>query len=89
MSLIFSRQNNVGIVEETVSPQGVVLISPESATVQATSATGISIYFSGIGLVYSFLFSDIQTIGGTTPATIGDAVFLLQKIFVETTTKGV
>jgi hypothetical protein len=88
MALIFSRQNNVGIIEETVTIQGVMLVSPEAATVYATSATAISIYFPNTGLVFSCLFSDIQTINGVAPATIGDAVFFLQKIFIEATVKG-
>jgi hypothetical protein len=88
MALIFSRQNNVGIVEDTTIVNGVMLVSPESGTVHATNATDISIYFSGIALVFNFQFSDIQTINGVAPATIGDAVFFLQKIFIETTSKG-
>ena len=39
MALIFSRQNNVGIVEETVTVQGVMLISPESGSIKAWAST--------------------------------------------------
>lgn len=76
MSFSFVRQNNLGVISNT---SGVVLSSPKSATVYSQDGTTINIYF-GDGATWILNFSDITTIGGTTPAHIGDAIYLISSL---------
>lgn len=81
MSYIFTRQNNTGLISGSA---GVILASPDKATVYTPD--GASVYVNFPGYTWAAQFSDIQSIGGVTPANIGDAIYLISTtIFPEKT----
>lgn len=82
MSYIFTRENNLGVIRNSVTHE--LVISAEKGTLYALNTSDINIHLGSLNFVCQY--SDIGTINGVTPSSLENAFFLIaQQIFIGST----
>lgn len=77
MAFSFTRSGNYGVINDAT---GIVLYSPESATVYLGSGGTLLIVSFSSGALWEGDVTQIGTVNGITPSSVGEAISLISTL---------